>query len=220
MAQWLETPAIVVAVVAVLTILWKAAHWKGMVDEYRKTMDEHRGTVTSFMKEVDEHRKTMDEHRGTVASFMKEVDEHRRTVTSFMKEVDEHRRTVTSFMKEIRDKVDRIFERLPPMSAMGGSPLRLTDFGERISKWLEAEAWAADLAPRLRGRVEGKAPFEVDRFSREYVRGDEIGPEWARRVAACAYEFGVDESGVFEVLRIVLRDELLGLLGHESKPPA
>ena len=206
MVQWLETPAIVVAVVAVLTILWKTAHWKGTVDEHRKTTDEHRGTVASFMKEVDEHRKTMDEHRGTV--------------TSFMKEVDEHRRTVTSFMKEIRDKVDRIFERLPPMSAMGGSPLRLTDFGERISEWLEAEAWAADLAPRLRGRVEGKAPFEVDRFSREYVRGDEIGPEWARRVAACAYEFGADESGVFEVLRIVLRDELLGLLGHESKPPA
>ena len=220
MAQWLETPAIVVAVVAVLTILWKAAHWKGTVDEHRKTMDEHRGTVASFMKEVGEHRKTMDEHRGTVTSFMKGVDEHRKTMDEHRKTMDEHRGTVTSFMQEIRDKVDRIFERLPPMSAMGGSPLRLTDFGERISEWLDAGAWAADLAPRLRGRVEGKAPFEVDRFSREYVHGDEIGPEWTRRIAACAYEFGADESGVFDVLRIVLRDELLALLGHESKPPA
>ena len=169
-------------------------------------MDEHRGTVTSFMKEVDEHRKTMDEHRGTV--------------TSFMKEVDEHRRTVASFMKEIRDKIDRIFERLPPVPVAGMSPRRLTDFGEKISASIGAEAWAADLAPRLRGRVEGKAPFEVDRFSREYVRGDEIGPEWSRRVAACAYDFGTDASGVLDVLQVVLRDELLGLLGHESKPPA
>ena len=206
MAQWLETPAIVVAVVAVLTILWKAAHWKGMVDEHRKTMDEHRGTVASFMKEVGEHRKTMDEHRGTV--------------TSFMQEVGEHRKTVTSFMKEIRDKVDRIFERLPPVPVAGMSPRRLTDFGEKISASIAAKAWAADLAPKLRSRVEGKAPFEVDRFSHEYVHGDEIGPEWARRVAACAYEFGTDAAGVLDVLQVVLRDELLALLGHESRPPA
>lgn len=66
--------------------------------------------------------------------------------------------------------------------------------------------------------MEGKAPFEIDRFSREYVRGDEIGPELARRVAACAYELGTDESGVYDVLQVVLRDELLALLGHE--PPA
>ena len=170
MSQWLETPAIVIAAIAVLTILWKAAHWKGTVDEHRKTMDEHR-------------------------------------------------RTVASFMKEIRDKIDRIFERLPPVPVAGMSPRRLTDFGEKISASIGAEAWAADLAPRLRGRVEGKAPFEVDRVSREYVR-DEIGPEWSRRVAACAYDFGTDASGVLDVLQVVLRDELLGLLGHESKPPA
>lgn len=161
MAQWLETPAIVLAVLAALTILWKAAHWKGTVDE--------------------------------------------------------HRTTVTSFMKEIRDKIDRIFERLPPVPVKRGSPLRLTDFGAQISEWLGADAWATDLAPKLRGQVEEKAPFEIDRFSREYVRGDEIGPEWARRVAACAYEFGTDESGVFDVLQVVLRDKLLALLGHE--PP-
>lgn len=65
MAQWLETPAIVLAVLAALTILWKAAHWKGTVDE--------------------------------------------------------HRTTVTSFMKEIRDKIDRIFERLPPVPVKRGS---------------------------------------------------------------------------------------------------
>lgn len=169
MAQWLETPAIVLAVLAVLALLWKAAHWKGTVDEYRKTMDEHRGTVASFMK-------------------------------------------------EIRDKIDRIFERLPPVPVAGMSPRRLTDFGKEISASVSAEAWAADLAPKLRGRVEGKAPFEIDRFSREYVRGDEIGPELARRVAACAYELGTDESGVYDVLQVVLRDELLELLGHE--PPA
>lgn len=41
--SWLSTPAIVIAVLAVLGLLWKAAHWKGSVDSdlpYLKSMME------------------------------------------------------------------------------------------------------------------------------------------------------------------------------------
>lgn len=113
MAQWLETPAIVVAVLAVLALLWKAAHWKGTVDEYRKTMDEHRGTVASFMK-------------------------------------------------EIRDKIDRIFERLPPVPVKRGSPLRLTDFGAQITS--HQPDGGADAYPRGFGGCSGRTPTEAMRY--------------------------------------------------------
>ena len=141
------------------------------------------------------------------------------TLIYWMGQVQEHRGSVSKFMEEIRDDIKKIFERLPPVPVAGSSPLRLTDFGDRIAAWLKADAWAAGLAPELRSQLEGKAPFEIDRFSREHVR-EHLAPEWRERVAACAYEFGTGTSGVLDVLQVVLRDELLKLLGHESDPPS
>lgn len=115
----------------------------------------------------------------------------------------------TDFAKEVRDDIKQIFLRLPPVPVAGSSPLRLTDFGERMADFVDAKSWASDLAPSLRAEVAGKRPFEVDEFSRGYVQA-RLKDDLQERVAACAYEFGVERDNVLKVLQVVLRDELLG----------
>jgi len=111
---------------------------------------------------------------------------------------------------EIREDIKKLFARLPAPPVARGSPLPLTDFGKEIAQWLEAEAWAGELARSLVSEVHGKQPFEVDAFCQRYVRG-RLPDDWKQNVAKCAYEFGISEDGVRSVLRVVLRDALLSV---------
>ena len=77
-----------------------------------------------------------------------------------------------------------------------------------MADFMKAKPWASDLAPSLRAEVAGKRAFEVDEFRRSFVHL-RLNDDLKERVAACAYEFGVDRDDVLKVLQVVLRDELL-----------
>lgn len=115
---------------------------------------------------------------------------------------------------EIRADIKKIFLGLPPQPVASGSPLRLTEFGEELAKSLNAKLWAAELAPTLLSGIEGFKPFQVDEFSAKYVQED-LSKGMEERVSACAYEAGIKREGVLDVLRVVLRDELLSRRGSE-----
>lgn len=110
----------------------------------------------------------------------------------------------------IREDIKKILSRLPSTTPLveSGSPLRLTEFGEKISASIRAESWAEELAPELLDEVKGKEPFEVDEYCQKYVI-ERLSKEWERRVARCAYEFGTDQDGIKKVMAVVLRDKLL-----------
>ena len=110
--------------------------------------------------------------------------------------------------KQIQEDIKKILLRLPETPVKNGSPVQLTDLGEKIAEWLEAEKWASELAEPLLGKISEMQPFQVDEFCVEYVK-TELTEDLKKRVAACAYEFGIDKEGVRSVLRVVLRDELL-----------
>ena len=113
-----------------------------------------------------------------------------------------------TFAKEIRDDIKKILERIPPPKTLeSASPLRLSEIGEKISKSMNAAAWATRVAPSLASDVAGKQPFEIDQFSDEYVetRLDVDDTAWVAKQA----EAGVSPAAVRAVLRVVLRDELL-----------
>ena len=166
MADWLSTPLIVTASLAVIIAVVKVIRWTATVD---LRLDQ----FTAFTREV---RDDIRELRGDV--------------------------------KELRNDIKQIFLRLPPVPLAGGSPLQLTDFGERMADFVEAKRWASENAPSLRAEVAGKRPFEVDEFSRSYVQTS-LNDDLKDGVAACAYEFGVERGDVLKVLQVVLRNELL-----------
>lgn len=112
---------------------------------------------------------------------------------------------------EIREDIKKILGRLPNPSVEGGSPLRLTEFGEEISQRLDARSWAAETASDLLPETLGMQAFQVDEFCETYVR-ESLDEEWSTKVGQCAYELGTPRDTILAALRVVLRDELLSRL--------
>ena len=159
MIEWFDTPQVIVASVALLSLVggfiylvWRVARWTGSVDNKLSSLTEN--------------------------------------------------------VREIRADIKRLFSALPPLPVAGSSPLRLTEFGEEIAANMNAKEWASGLKPELLPEVEGREPFEVDEFCRDYVQ-EKLPEEWRRKIAKYAYEFGIDKDGVEKVLTVVLREELL-----------
>lgn len=109
-------------------------------------------------------------------------------------------------IREIREDIKKIL----------GSPLRLTELGEEISRRLDARSWATETASVLLPEVRGKQAFQVDEFCETYVQ-TRLSEEWKTEVARCAYELGRDRESILSVLRVVLREELLSLFPAEPQ---
>ena len=207
--QWLYTPAIIIAILAVGTLVWKFGAWCSSVNHDRARLKRDADKIRSDWKEQsDRDRAAWKERSDRDRAAWKEQSDRDRA--AWKEQLDEDRAVLQKFMKEIRLDIKNIFLRLPatPQLFESGSPLRLTEFGHAIANDLDAHGWAKDLAPDLLGMVEGMQPFEVDEFSEKHVESG-LSQEFARRVAKCAFDFGIERSTVRRVLRVVLRDQLL-----------
>ncbi len=132
-------------------------------------------------------------------------------VAAWVTKVNEARKGWRDVATEIRKDIKQIFLRLPPPQTTGsGSPVQLTEFGEKVAAKLEASAWATERAPHLWQKVEGFKPFEVDEFCENYVQNN-LDTATRERVAQRAYEFGIKREHVLNVLRVVLREALFDL---------
>ena len=124
--------------------------------------------------------------------------------------VSEHRSTVAKFMVEVRDKLDRVFERLPTPLVSSGSPLRLTELGKEISGELDARQWAELAATTVSEDIREQAPYDVQKFCFEHVEKDIFDEDLRTAIKTSAYDHGVQASDILRVFAIELRDILLG----------
>ena len=92
-------------------------------------------------------------------------------------------------------------------------PLILNELGQRIAHWLEADAWAADKAAATASRARDLPDWKIDGLAQEIV-GEPPDRDFERRVAACAYEFGMTAGDVHAVLSVLLRDALIAAEGR------
>lgn len=121
------------------------------------------------------------------------------------------------FMREVKENCQRIADRLPREAPTSASPKRLTALGERVADALGAHIWSANEAEGLQAKVSGKPPYRVDKVCREYVK-NELSPNMREEVLRCAFEQGLEESSVYDVLRVVLRLTLLKKLNEDERP--
>ena len=125
--------------------------------------------------------------------------------------VDSDRTAFRDFMKEMREKIDKILERLPPPPAVAsGSPVTLTERGRTISDALNAKTWASGQANKLLDTMRGKPEYEihdlcVEHVQREYEEDNALHEE----IRSGAYEHGIEVEQVQKVFAVELRDELL-----------
>ena len=120
------------------------------------------------------------------------------------------RSAVDAFMKETREALDTLLKRTEP-AIERSSPVRLSEFGQEISRRIGAEEWSEQTAPMLVPEARGREAFQVDEFCDVYVR-HRLGDDWNTRVAKIAFQMGTTRESVLAVLRVVLRDKLVQLL--------
>lgn len=120
--------------------------------------------------------------------------------------VDKALKTLHKAIKRLEKKIDA----LPMPVFSSGSPLQLTEFGERISKEIEAKEWAVKLAPTLTERCQGKVEYEVQEICIEYAKSEfQPSKDEDIKLKGCAFNNGITVETVRQFLGIELRDEML-----------
>ena len=191
LSNWSSNPTIIVAVIAVIGLIWQGGRWTGRIENGLKSLGERMGAeLTRLEERIDNGLKTLrDEMR----------HEHAET-----------RRTLDTLLLRVGGGTP---------STAGSSPLKLTDFGKKIEARIEPAAWIAATAERLRPETDGLEPFEIDALCQRHV-GSSLDTEWQRRVARTAYELGTDNRAVEDVLRVLLRDALLSTANPPPHQPS
>ena len=128
-------------------------------------------------------------------------------------QVDSDLSTLKAFMTEIRADIKSILERVRPVTVAAGSPLQLTGFGKTIAESFGAEDWARESVSSVAtpNEMVVKEPYQIDELCNEYVQ-NKIASEEYNRVQGCAYKHGIEPNDVLQVLRVVLRDQILNSL--------
>ena len=191
LSNWISNPTIIVAVLAVIGLIWQGGRWTGRIENGLKSLGERMGAeLTRLEERIDTGLKTLrDEMR----------HEHAET-----------RRTLDTLLLRVGSGTP---------STAGSSPLKLTEFGKKIEARIEPAAWTAATAERLRPETDGLEPFEIDALCQRHV-GSSLDTEWQRRVARTAYELGTDNRAVEDVLRVLLRDALLATANPPPHKPS
>ena len=121
--------------------------------------------------------------------------------------VNSDRNSFKAFMKEIREKVDKILERLPPSTETTGSPIRLTELGQKVSNEVDASSLARDLVPGLRRRVAEREAYDIQEICLRFVEHEyDPPPDVDSRIKKVAFNNGLDRRQVLRVIGLELRD--------------
>ena len=132
--------------------------------------------------------------------------------------VNMDRNTFREFMSEVRVDIKKILERLPSPTIESKSPIRLNDLGQNVSERLDATTWAVNESEKLVEKVENLDALGIQETAFQHAQGFDPPGELREKMRTCAYETGIDLSGVRDVLGVELRDVLLGKRGfHESE---
>lgn len=82
------------------------------------------------------------------------------------------------------------------------------------------DRWVGHLVPKTQHEVEGMEPYEVQEFCRKFVRDYAVGGTLRRRLLGAAFDNGLREDEVRDVIAIRLRDHFLAQRCSAAEPPS
>lgn len=133
------------------------------------------------------------------------VNSDRTIFTSFIEEM-------RNDYKEIRDKIEKIFDRLPDSTATATSPIRLTELGKKVSNDINATTLAEQLVETLKDKVVNKNAYEIQELCFNYMEKEfHPSPDQLNEFEVCAFQRGIKVYQVHRVIGLELRDKLLKL---------
>ena len=172
------------------------------------------------MKEVKAGQKSLGQsiHRieadqKSLWESMKVVEADQKSLGQSVNRVETDQKSLWESMKRVEANIAHIPEHLPPPAVVEtNSPVRLSNFGMKISANLSVDKWAAEHAACLVDKASGKQEFEIFEMCVEYVAGQfDNDPNLNRYFRKGAYEIGTGVEQVKQVYEVELRDALLAL---------
>ena len=128
--------------------------------------------------------------------------------TSFKKFMD----SIESKISEINQDIKNILVRLTPDVTSRGSPIRLTDLGERVSEIIGAKGMAESLSRELHPQTINMTDYEIQEFTKDYALFKfEPSPAQSIVLSDCAFQEGIPIESVRSVIGIELRDKLIAM---------
>lgn len=128
------------------------------------------------------------------------------------KSMEGFRSEMRDFMREIRSDIKKIFNRLSPTTG-SGSPISLTELGEKVSREIDAPEWARRMAPAFLDEVKGRSPYSIQEFCMDFCTSKyKPDDDLKNRFEQCAFDNGIDLDSVLRVLGVELRDRLFELI--------
>ena len=199
LSNWSSNPTIIVAVIAIIGLIWQGGRWTGRIENGLKSLGERMSAEhTRLETRIDTGLKTLEGRIETGLKILREEVRHEHAET---------RRTLDTLLLRVNGT----------SSTAGRSPLQLTEFGKKIEGMIEPAEWVSATTQELRPETNGLEPFEIDALCQRHV-GSSLDTEWQRRVARTAYELGTDNRSVEDVLRVLLREALLRQQELSSSP--
>ena len=144
-------------------VIWQVGRWTQRIENGLQTLGER----------IDAQGRSLGEHIDVQGKPLRQQIDAQRTALE--ERIDTGLKTLRDEVRhqqsETRRTLDILLLRLGEnaQTAVGNSPLKLTEFGKRIEASLDAAAWTAATAEELRSRTHGLEPFEIDA---PYVRNN------------------------------------------------
>ncbi len=115
-------------------------------------------------------------------------------------------------LRDVRDNTRHILYHMnsDPLTQKG-SPVKLTESGEEVSKQSNVREWAENQAPILLTETKEKDEFDTFEICVRHVTSlFENDLSFKRKVQSVAYYHGTDTVQIRKVYEVVLRDVLMG----------
>ena len=227
---WTAPPvviALVVALVALGTLVFKVGGWASRVDadrrEFREAVKDLRVLMGQVLDELKGVRVGIEDIRGGIREILVGIQDIRGGIEDIRGGIRDIRGDIQDIrggIQDIRGDLKEVLFRLPSGASADSSPLHLTEKGLKMSGEMQAKEWAESKAQEFVDGLRGKKPYEIHDFCSRYVT-DEFRPDedWTARIGMCAYENGMERDKVLIVLIIELRDALLRMLGESVPAP-
>lgn len=143
------------------------------------------------------------------------VNSDRTSFKEFMKKIE-------GDVKEIKDGIRSIVKRLPVPPVMGSEfPLRLTEYAHSLAEDLETHRWAHEVSDAAIKRVKefaGANAYDIQKTCLDFVKGFK-NEQWVDFWKDCSYRRGIKIEVAYEILAIVLRDEISGRVAVQQVEP-
>jgi hypothetical protein len=125
--------------------------------------------------------------------------------------VDADRKKLWDLLKEVRDDVKELLGVGSVRTLGRGSRLSLTKLGKTVSRAIGGKSWAERLSIPFADTTSDMLAYEVQVFCMDHVKKMPLSEKERALILTVAYDHGLREREVRDVLGIELRDKLLAV---------